>query len=93
LKDVSFRVAPFDEAEAHRMIRGIRAFPILTGVRGRPPADLDALAAALAALSRFAAACGERLVTLDINPFLVRPAGQGAAALDALLIGGKEAAE
>jgi len=86
LKDVSFRLAPFDEAEARRMIAELRALPLLEGMRGKPPADLDALAAALAKLSRFAASQGPRLKSLDVNPFLVLPQGKGALALDAVVI-------
>jgi acyl-CoA synthetase (NDP forming) len=86
LGDVSFRVAPFDEAEAHRMMREIRAFKVLEGLRGAPPSDIDALAKALAALSRFAAAHRDQIVSLEANPFLVRPKGQGAVALDAVVI-------
>jgi acyl-CoA synthetase (NDP forming) len=86
LKDVTFRLAPFDEAEAHRMIAELRALPVLQGMRGRKPADLDALARALAQLSRFAAAQGPRLRSLDINPFLVLPEGEGALALDAVIL-------
>jgi hypothetical protein len=84
--DVTFRLAPFDEAEAMRMIHELRALPVLRGLRGKPPGDLTALARSLAALSRFAAAQGPGLTSLDINPFLVRPEGQGALALDAMLI-------
>jgi len=83
---VTFRLAPFDEAEARRMIGELRALPVLRGLRGRPPADLSALAKSLAALSRFAAAQGRALESLDINPFLVLPEGQGALALDAVVI-------
>jgi acetate---CoA ligase (ADP-forming) len=86
LGDVVFRAAPFGLDEAHRMIRGIRAFRILEGVRGRPAADIDALAAALARLSAVAAAHADAIETIDVNPFLVRPKGQGAVALDALVI-------
>ena len=86
MKDVTFRLAPFDEAEARRMIGELRALPVLRGMRSRPPADLAALASALAALSRFAAAQGRALRSLDINPFLVLSEGQGAMALDALVI-------
>ena len=84
LKDVTFRAAPFDEAEARAMIREIAAFPVLTGLRGQPPADLDALAAALSRLSLFAAANAATIESLDLNPFLVRPSG--ALALDAVLV-------
>ena len=86
LKDVTFRLAPFDEAEAHRMIAEVKGHALLNGARGRPPADVDALAGALAAVSRFAAAAGERLESLDINPFAVMPRGEGAMALDALVV-------
>lgn len=86
LKDVAFRVAPFDEAEARKMIREIRGYPVLQGVRGQPPADEDALAQALASLSRFAAANADTIESMEANPFLVRAAGQGAMALDALII-------
>lgn len=86
LRDVSFRLAPFGLEEAHRMIDEIRTRAVLDGWRGRPAADVDALARALVALSRFAAAAGERLESVDINPFLARPPGEGALALDAVLI-------
>jgi acetate---CoA ligase (ADP-forming) len=64
----------------------VRALPVLRGARGRPPADLGALARALAQLSRFAAAQGASLKSLDINPFLVLPDGKGAMALDAVVL-------
>jgi acyl-CoA synthetase (NDP forming) len=86
LKDVTFRLAPFDEAEARRMIGELRGAALLEGVRGRPPADMDALARALAALSRFAAAQGPTVRSLDINPLLVLPEGQGVLALDAVIV-------
>jgi len=86
MKDVTFRLAPFDEVEARRMIGELRALPVLKGLRGRPPADLAALAEALVRLSRFAAAQGPALQSLDINPFLVLP--KGAMALDAVIVTG-----
>lgn len=84
LKDVVFRAAPFDEAEARIMIESVAAFPALAGVRGQPPADIDALAGALARLSGFAAANAHAIESIDVNPFLVQP--DGAMALDAVLI-------
>ena len=86
LGDVVFRAAPFGLDEAHRMIREIKSFRVLEGVRGRPPADIDALAAALARLSALAAAQADAIESIDVNPFLVRAKGQGAVALDALVI-------
>ena len=86
IKDVSFRVAPIDEAEARSMIDEIRARRILDGMRGAPATDIDALARAIAALSRFAALHADQLESLDLNPFVVLPRGSGAMALDAVLI-------
>ena len=86
LNDVSFRVAPFDEAEAERMVLELEGRSILEGARGRPPSDLAALYSALACLSRFAAANADTIESVDINPFLVLPKGRGAVALDALII-------
>jgi acyl-CoA synthetase (NDP forming) len=86
LDDVSFRVAPFDEDEARRMVLELKGRAILEGTRGRGPYDLQALFAALARLSQFAAAHADTIESVDINPFLVLPEGQGAVALDALII-------
>jgi acetate---CoA ligase (ADP-forming) len=84
LKDVTFRVAPFGVEEAHAMIREINAFPILTGLRGQPPCDLDALAQALSALSIFAKANESTIASLDVNPYVVSDAG--GVALDAAFV-------
>ena len=86
LKDVVFRVAPFEDDEAHRMMRELRGFPVLAGIRGRPRCDLDALAAALSALSRFAATHAGHLESAELNPVLVFEEGHGLVALDALIV-------
>lgn len=85
LRDVTFRAAPFSVDEAQRMIREIRGFAILQGVRGAAPADTDALAQLLSDLSRYAIAHRERIVSIDLNPVRVMPEGQGVIALDALI--------
>jgi acyl-CoA synthetase (NDP forming) len=86
LRDVTFRIAPFGVEEAHKMIGELRSVAMLQGARGQPPCDLDALALALSNLSIFAAAQKGQFTSIDINPLLVRPKGQGAAALDALIL-------
>ncbi|MEO1988960.1 MAG: acetate--CoA ligase family protein [Martelella sp.] len=83
LNDVAIRPCPFDEAAAREMILSIKTAAILTGARGRAPADLDALAAMLSRLSAFAAAAGPRLRAIDLNPVLALP--DGAFALDAVI--------
>ncbi|WP_270934735.1 acetate--CoA ligase family protein [Falsiroseomonas oryzae] len=84
-RDVAFARCPVDEGRAVEMIRSLRGFPLLDGARGRPKADVPALAAALAALSRFAVAAGPRLRSAEVNPLLVLPTGQGAVAADAVV--------
>ncbi len=86
LEDVSFRRAPIDAEQARAMIAETRGAKLLAGVRGQPPADVDALAEALAALSQFAAAHTNDVESVDLNPVLVRAAGQGVVALDALIV-------
>ena len=86
LGDVTFRLAPFGIDEAHRMIREIRGFGMLEGVRGQPPCDIDALAQTLANLSVFAAENAGRFSSIDVNPCLVLPEGEGVVGVDALIV-------
>ena len=86
LDDVVFRKAPLDHGEARQMIAGLRGARLLEGARRSPRCDIDALAAALAALSRFAAAHPDTVESVDVNPFVVLPEGMGGLALDALII-------
>jgi len=85
MKDVVFRRCPFGPDVAELMIRSIKGAPLLLGARGRKPADVRALAEALARLSAFAAAAGDRLVSIDLNPVLAMPEGEGAFAVDAVI--------
>jgi len=82
LKDVTLRLAPVDHAAALEMIRTIKGFPLLAGARGKPPADLVALADAIVALSRFGAA--HAVASAEINPFIALP--EGGFAVDALIL-------
>jgi len=86
LKDVALQPAPVDEAQAAAMLRSLKAFPLLDGARGRPRADVQAAAKAVAALSRFAARHAGSVAEIDINPLVVLSEGHGAFALDALLV-------
>ncbi len=78
LKDVSFRVAPIDAAEASEMIREIKGYPLLNGFRGRQPLDLEALAAFLADLSQLLDRHPE-IEELDLNPVFLFPRGLAVA--------------
>jgi acetyl coenzyme A synthetase (ADP forming)-like protein len=84
LKDVAFRVAPIGPDEAEAMIREIRSFPLLRGVRGEKPSDMAAMVEALERLSQLCTDFPE-IMELDVNPLLVKPEGGGAVAIDARL--------
>ena len=82
-RDRSLRLAPVDLSEARAMIGELRTMAALSGYRGRPKGDLDALAAAIVALSRLADE--PSIAEAEINPLIVRPAGEGVIAVDALV--------
>jgi acyl-CoA synthetase (NDP forming) len=86
LRDVTYRIAPFDIATARAMIGELRGAALFDGVRGQPPRDVTALAETLSRVSELAWALRERLAELDINPLLVRPVGNGVVAADALIV-------
>ncbi|MDE0031378.1 MAG: acetate--CoA ligase family protein [Deltaproteobacteria bacterium] len=85
LKDVAFRLPPLGPADAHDMIQEIRTYPLLTGARGRPRADVAALAEAIVALSRLALDFREEVNEIEFNPLMVLPEGQGVLAVDTLV--------
>lgn len=83
LQDTVTLLPPISQAEAKEAILSLRLAPLLSGYRGRPVADVDAAAAALAALSVYAESHAATLDELDINPLIVTTAGAFAA--DALI--------
>jgi acyl-CoA synthetase (NDP forming) len=83
LRDRSLRLAPVDLATAQEMIAEVRGLIPLSGYRGKPKGDLDALAHAIVALSKLADDAD--VVEAEINPLIVRAAGQGVVAVDALV--------
>lgn len=86
LKDLTYRFAPFDAVAAREMIAEIKGAALLTGYRGQPALDVDALADVLARVSLLITDHAERIAEIDINPLFVRPAGQGVVAADALIV-------
>ena len=85
LKDSSLRLPPLSHREALQMIQETRGARLLQGFRGRPPADVNALADALVRVSQLALDLGDLVAALDINPLVVLPSGQGVRAVDALV--------
>jgi acetate---CoA ligase (ADP-forming) len=82
-RDRSLRLAPVDLAQAQEMIAEVRGLLPLAGYRGRPKGDLDGLARAIVALSRLAD--DPAIAEAEINPLIVRAAGDGVVAVDALV--------
>lgn len=84
--DVSHRLLPVDAVTAEQMLRELTAYRLLDGFRNRPLADVPAANEAIAALARAAQALHAVASEIEINPLLVCKRGEGALALDALII-------
>lgn len=85
LRDVSLELAPLSPARAKAMINRLQAAKLLQGFRGKQPADIAALEETLVRLGRMAHALGKRLVSLDLNPLMVLPEGQGVRIVDIVM--------
>ncbi|NIO37283.1 acetyl-CoA synthetase [Candidatus Bathyarchaeota archaeon] len=83
LKDVAFRIAPVTENEAREMITEVKAFPLLKGYRGKPPADIDAIVSILLNTSTLIME-HQAIKELDLNPVMVYE--KGAKTVDARII-------
>lgn len=86
LGDVTHRCAPVDIPTARAMFRELKGHKVLLGARGRPEADVEAMADVVSRLSYLAFDHSDRIAEIDINPLFVCPAGRGAVAADALII-------
>jgi acetyltransferase len=84
--DVALRRCPITRSEAQAMIAEVKGARVLQGFRGRPAADLEALADTLVRVSYLAMHLEGQLAELDINPLMVLPRGQGVKAVDALVV-------
>jgi acetyltransferase len=82
VKDVVFRVPPLTDLEAEEMIRQIRGFSLLRGVRGEAPIDFKALAEILLRFSQLAEDLPE-IAEIEINPLMVFPQAVEFSAVDA----------
>ena len=82
-RDISIRMAPVGLAEARGMIEEVRGLAPIRGYRNLPEGDVEALAQAVVAFSRLAALGA--VSEAEINPLLVREAGRGVVAVDALV--------
>ena len=85
MPDFATLIPPFGAEEAAEALRELRIAPLFAGVRGEPPLDAVAVAAAAVALGRFVVAAREHVAAVDLNPLVVGAAGEGAWVVDALV--------
>jgi acetyl-CoA synthetase (ADP-forming) len=83
IADTAVAVAPVGPHRARALLRRLRLWPVLDGRRGKPPLDVAGVADVVGRLSVLALQLGHRLIDLEVNPLVVRPAGQGVVAVDA----------
>ncbi|MGO9271628.1 MAG: acetate--CoA ligase family protein, partial [Terriglobia bacterium] len=82
VKDVTFRVPPLSDVDAREMIRQIRGYRLLEGVRGEPPIDFEALAVILERFSQLVEDLPQ-MAEVEVNPLMVFPEGRDFCAVDA----------
>ena len=85
MKDVTFRLAPMWEISAEIMIKTIKAYNILKGIRGAPPCDIDAIKDCILRLSQLLDD-HPQIAELDINPLIVYPEGKGCVVADSRIL-------
>lgn len=88
-KDISFRVAPVDEIIADSMIKQIRSYKILQGIRGKAPRDIAGVRECIMRLSQLALDCPQ-IKELDINPLIVLEQTKGCYVADARILLGTQ---
>ncbi|OJH43320.1 acetate--CoA ligase family protein [Paracoccus sp. SM22M-07] len=85
-QDVTLRLLPLDRPTARGMIDSLKCSALLTGFRGQPAGDVEALTDAVLAFAEMAGALEGRLTEAEINPVFVLPQGQGVRAADGLMV-------
>ncbi|HEX2829242.1 MAG TPA: acetate--CoA ligase family protein [Burkholderiales bacterium] len=86
LRDVAYGIPPLTHEDAHGLLRALRGYPLLQGVRGAPPRDVEAVAGLLVRLSWLACDLRQEILEVDVNPLVVQEHGAGACVVDALMV-------
>ncbi|RPJ44591.1 MAG: hypothetical protein EHM16_15110, partial [Betaproteobacteria bacterium] len=86
LRDLAYRISPIDESEAHAMLKELRGYKLLEGVRGASPRDVEKLCELIVRLSWLGHDLRDQLSELDINPLILFERGAGACVVDALVV-------
>ncbi|WP_221177080.1 acetate--CoA ligase family protein [Nocardioides pocheonensis] len=85
-RDFAVRLAPVDLDEARAMIEEVSGLKVLSGFRGLPPGDKEALAQVVSSMSQLGCLTGIEISEAEINPLLVREEGRGVVAVDGLFV-------
>lgn len=85
-QDTSHRLLPVDEDIALQMLRELKAYALLNGYRGKPRADVAAACHSIVAVGNALLAAPAHVAEIEVNPLLIKEAGQGVAVLDALIL-------
>jgi acyl-CoA synthetase (NDP forming) len=85
-QDTSHRLLPVDEDIALQMLRELKAYALLDGYRGKPRADVAAACRSIVAVGDALLAAPAAVAEIEVNPLLIKEAGQGVAVLDALIL-------
>ena len=86
LDDVAIGIAPMNNDQARDLIDQVKGLALIKGYREQPKGDVEALVKVVVAISNLAIAEGAKVTEAEINPLLVKHAGQGVVALDGLVI-------
>jgi acetyltransferase len=89
MKDVTFRAAPLSRREAQLMVKEIRSYPLLLGVRGEARKDIESVVETILRLGALVRRC-RAVSDIELNPLVVYDHGQGVKALDVRILLGKE---
>jgi hypothetical protein len=85
-QDTSHRLLPVDEDIALQMLQELKAYALLDGYRGKPQADVAAACRSIVAVGNALLAAPAHVAEIEVNPLLIKEAGQGVAVLDALIL-------
>ena len=85
LKDYVVILPPYSAAQVQTALKGLRIAPILEGIRGEPPVDVEALSEVAVSVGKLMLAAGAGIASLDLNPVMVGARGEGALVVDALI--------
>lgn len=85
-QDTSHRLLPVDEDIALQMLQELKAYALLDGYRGKPRADVAAACRSIVAVGNALLAAPAHVAEIEVNPLLIKEAGQGVAVLDALIL-------